>query len=373
MLLSLLLISVPTLIFSWLFKDKWQLLPVAIATICFLAYYSPVSLFILMFTSLTSFYLLNKLGNSVGVVLVICFQALSVFLFFKLGLSFETQSIVERLLPLGISYYSFRQVHYALEAYKQKLPPHGLFDYLSYMFFLPTILIGPINLFQDFLKDIKRRRWNSQLFSQGLERILYGAFKITVLGNFFVSYKLANIVDRLSVHNIWLANYLDAVKFAANAYFQFAGYSDIAIGLSLLFGFRIIENFNFPFIASNISDFWQRWHISLSSWCRDYVYFPVSFYSRMPYLGILFSMLVLGLWHEISLKFLVWATAHALAINIWHWYNHSKIQIFIHKLIPYPKILGIFITVHFVIFSFIITAYGDWSVIIQKYKILFFI
>lgn len=371
MLVILMLLCIPTLALAWSLNEKWQLLPVAIATALFLGYFSPVSLLILSFTSCTSFYLLQKLGNSAGVAIVVSLQALAVFLFFKLGVAHDNFSMIERLLPLGLSYYSFRQVHYAVEAYKQKLPRHTVWDYLSYMFFLPTILVGPINLFQDFHRDHRRRRWDSELFSEGLERILFGAFKITVLGNYLMSYKMVNIVQELQTDRLWLSTYLDTVRFAGNAYFQFAGFSDIAIGLSMLFGFRIVENFNFPFLATNISDFWQRWHISLSNWCRDYVYYPVSFYSRMPYLGVVISMLVLGLWHEISFKFIVWGAAHALAINCWHWYNHSAFQQLVRRVFPFPKLLGILLTVHFVIFSFIITRGYTWPEIFHQFKILF--
>ncbi len=367
-LLPLILICIPPLIMAWIFPEKWQLYPITIFTAIFIGYYSPVSLLILTITTITSFYLAKNLGKKELWCILGILQAVFIFLIFKNNNSIFNESII----PLGMSYYFFRQIHYSIESYKGKLPEHSFKDYLFYMFFLPVILIGPINLFQDFFRDIKRRRWDSSLFSSGLERILYGFAKIVILGNYLITSKFINLIEPLQEQHIWLYTYIDSFRFFANAYVQFAGYSDIAIGLSMLFGFRMIENFNYPFLAKNIADFWQRWHISLSGWCREYVYYPVSSFTRKPYLGILCSMMVLAFWHEISLNYLLWGILHALAINIWYLYNNSDLQLFLKKYLPFPQVTGIFITLHFVVFSFILIKENNWQNIINSYKILFF-
>ena len=372
---SLILLCFATTITCWALPQRWQLLPISLATGIFLGYFSPISLVILLFTALSSFYLIRFVPKLVASTLLIVFQAAAIFLYFKLGDVWSAESSVNRgsLIPLGLSYYSFRQIHYAIESYKGKLPQHLLKDYLYYLFFLPTILIGPINRFQQFYKDALRRRWDFQLFSYGLERILYGYSKIIILGNFILTEKLGKFIDQLDEKHLWLEHYLSSLRFTLNAYFQFAGYSDIAIGLALLMGFRVIENFNYPFLAPNIAEFWNRWHISLSTWCRDYVYYPILGFSRRSLIAILVSMLVLGLWHEISWNYILWATMHALGIFCWHRYNRSSLARGLRTVIPKTKLLGIFINFHFVMLSFVLLMERDLELVLQFYKTIFFL
>ena len=370
-LLTLILIGcLPVVVASWTLPTRWQLWPMALATAVFMGYFSPLSLGILAATTATSFFILRQKKHLPIVTSVVVIQAAAIFLYFKLGITHQDSMMLDRIIPLGLSYYSFRQIHYAIEAYKQKLPAHQFEDYVKYLFFLPTLLVGPIHLFRDFHRDSRRRRWDGTLFSVGMERILYGLMKITVLGNYLVSHHLRDYIDILPTGS-WWAVYLDAVRFTANAYFQFAGFSDVAVGLSALMGFRIIENFKFPFLATNMTDFWNRWHISLSHWCREYVYFPIVSATRRAKLAILASMLVLGLWHEISSYFIAWAFAHAVAINIWHAYNHSPWQQKLQRLLPFHRVIGWFLTAHFVIFSFILLKEENWSQILETFQVLF--
>lgn len=362
------------LIPAWLLPERWQMAPLIIATAVLLAFYSPTSLLILASTSLLNFYLLRYIPSLTTATLVVVIQLSCIFLFFKMDYAAVFGLGESGILPLGLSYYSFRQIHYALEAYKKtSLKKHSLWEYMSYLFFLPTILIGPINRFQAFQRDLKRRRWDNSLFSQGLERILYGFVKIVVLGNYLFSYKLNNFALGLEDSQLWLATYLKMFRFAANAYVQFAGFSDVAIGLSLLFGFKVMENFNSPFKATNIADFWNRWHISLSEWCRDYVFYPFLGMTRNARISIIMSMLVLAGWHEISLRYLLWGIMHALAINLWHRYNGSSMQVAIARIPLLQKSLGIGITLHFVMLSFILTNEVDMLASWETYKILFFL
>lgn len=363
----ILLFCIPVVLFSWILPERWQLYPGVLAAGIFLSVFAPESLCILLLTTLATYYTLKYSSNITAAVISICIILFSIFLYFKLG--YGKTVLMERLLPLGISYYSFRQIHYAIEMYKRKIPSHTLKEFLMYLFFLPSFLIGPIHRFPEFLKDIKRRRWDATLFSEGLERILYGFAKVIILGNYLMTDRGQALIAWLEFENYtWLATYTGAIVFTVNAYVQFAGFSDIAIGLSLLLGFRIMENFNAPFLATNISDFWQRWHISLSTWCRDYVYYPFYSMTRNPYIGVLFSMVLLGLWHSISWNYILWALAHVIAINVWHYYNHSSIQQKIHLYIISPKWIGRIITFHFVVFSFILVNDSDMNHVIQTYK-----
>ncbi len=373
LLFTILISCIPLVVLAWVLPEKWQLLPVVLVTACFLAVVSPISFVILLFTTLSSYAILKYSDRLTTAMLIIVLQGSTIFIFFKLEYGLYFNLLDGRLLPLGLSYYSFRQIHYAIEAYKKQLPQHTLMDYLNYLFFLPTILIGPINRFQPFLKDYRRRRWDSTLFSQGLERILYGLAKIVILGNYLFSQKVNAFALSLLDESVWLATYIQVVKYAANAYVQFSGYSDVAIGLSLLFGFKVTENFNYPFLAKNIADFWTRWHISLSEWCRDYVFYPFLSISRKAWVSILMSMFVLGAWHEISVRYLLWAAIHALAITVWHRYESSSLS---KKMSTYPIVkqcLGIFITLNFVILSFILVSEKDLSASLEILKVLFFL
>lgn len=373
-IVAVILFCLPTIVLSWILPEKIQLLPCVLITFIFLGMYSPDSLVVLSMTTAGSYYLLKKKSFIKAGTLMVIFGCMIFFLFFKLGLAKEHIPFVKKIVPIGLSYYLFRQIHYAIEVYKGTLKKHSFLDYVTYLFFLPTLIIGPINLFQNFRKDMQRRRWDSNLMSEGLERILYGFAKVIILGNFFFTSWCVEFIYKQTDPDTWLRTYLQAFRFAGNAYVQFAGFSDIAIGLSLLFGFRIIENFNYPFLAKNIADFWTRWHISLSEWCKNYVFIPLFAYFRSPYLAVFGSMLVLSLWHEITINYLLWGMIHAVAINIWHRYNHSAMQKQLHRWIgAFHKPLGMLINLHFVVFSFIFLMEKEMADVFNHFKTLLFI
>lgn len=355
---------------TWLSPAKWQIWVILGGTVLFLALKAPVSLFILSLTTLSSYWIFKAPISLTAATLLILLQNVLIFVLYKLGIGDHLLMPIDRLIPLGLSYYSFRQIHYAIEQYKGKLGRHHFGDYAAYMFFLPTILIGPINRFQPFLRNIYRRRWDGNLFSEGLERILYGYAKIVIIGNFLLTSKLSGVVIALEDRHEWLANYLRVLNYTLNTYFQFAGYSDVAIGLALLLGFRVMENFNYPFLAPNINEFWNRWHISLSSWCRDYVYTPMASITRKPIIGIIMTMLVIGLWHEISLKYIIWGVYHGLGIAVWHIYNRSELAGKLQAKLPGYNYWAILLTFHFVLFSFVIVKEESWQAMWQTYQLL---
>ncbi|MBA4166566.1 MAG: hypothetical protein H0X41_03310 [Chitinophagaceae bacterium] len=216
------------------------------------------------------------------------------------------------LIPLGLSYYAFRQIHVAFEYYKGTMRRPSLVEYLEYLLFLPVVLVGPIHRMPEFQRSLRRHKWNPLLISEGLERILYGMVKISFLGNFVFSVLLKQLTENTTL--LFPKLYVEVVAFTGNAYFQFAGFSDLAIGAGLLWGIRIMENFNAPFLATNMQMFWQRWHISLSGWCRDYIFQPVAGFTRNRWLALIVSMLVLALWHEISIRYVVWGALQAILI-----------------------------------------------------------
>lgn len=358
-----------TVLAVWMVRDKYQLQVVATACLLFLFYSDTASGFLLLSTSLSVYYLSKKANKSNYVImLMICGLSL-VFVYYKLSSTLEN-GLYGAALPLGMSFYIFRLLHYVIEVYKGNMSQLSLGSFLSYMLYLPVIVIGPIIRIEDWLKEAKRRRWNSQLFSSGMERMLYGLVKIVVLGNYLFSFRLSRFITSISDDQLWLATYLDCVRYSGNSYLQFAGYSDIVIGFSLMLGIKIQENFNYPFLASNINDFWKRWHISLSQWCRDYIFTPIASSTRLPWFAIIVSMLVLGLWHELSPRYILWASFHGIGIVIWNFYNRTlklKLNGLAKKLYHFVCIV---ITVNFVIISFVWIKESSAASSIAIFKIL---
>lgn len=357
-------------LFAWLLPRNLQPVGIALGTAAFLAYASPLSLVILTVSSLAVFFLVGR-GRARGAIVVCLVGAISaIFIWFKLKVgAAEGMSGMQRLLPLGLSFYSFRQIHYIFESYQRRLEEHSLAEFLCYLFFLPTIPVGPIHRFPEFLRDLRRRRWEATDLSDGLERILYGYAKIVILGNYLVGKKFELLIRQYAASNSTLDAYLGSVSYWANLYFQFSGYSDIAIGFSLTMGFRVMENFNYPFLAANIAEFWQRWHISLTSWCRDYVYAPLASLTRRAGVSVLAAMLILGLWHEFSGRYVIWGCYQALGVVIWHRFQAIK-----QKLPPargkgmqlLARTASVLLTVHFVMGSTVVT-----NIIYHKLQALF--
>ncbi len=337
-----------TVSLAFIVPAKWQCGSLVLMTALFLACFSPISLLILTPTSLMVFYCANKKHHR------------SAFAFLSIGIVglifalYKSANDIDAIWkPLGISYYSLRQIHYILESLKSRLETHTLSDYLAYVFFLPTLHVGPIHRFPEFLRDIGRRRWDPQNIASGLERILYGYAKIVIVGYYLIA-RFDHQISLYADTSPLLYAYLSYWEYWLNLYFQFSGYSDVAIGFGAIMGFRIRENFDWPFLSRNIIEFWQKWHISLTSWCRDYVYLPAASLTRNPLGSILLAMIVLGLWHEFSMRYIFWGIYHALGIAICHkfqtltsgtscWQNRGIKQIL--------DILSILVTLHFVIFS----------------------
>ena len=355
--------AVPMVVFAWVLPKRFILFSQIIITALFIAYKSPFSLLILTAVSLGNFFLLHRLKANKAI-------KISISIILMAGMLYTEKILVaiehNWVIPLGMSYYIFRNIHYTLEYYKGRMKDEGMTLYLAYNFFLPVFVVGPINRYPDFVKDWQRRRFNPEYFSAGTERILYGLSKILILGNFFFTFWSLNFIAGLNSHDIWLKTYLETIRFILNGYFQFAGYSDIAIGLSLLLGFRIIENFNYPFLSTNMAGFWTRYHISLSSFCRDYIYTPIMSYYRKPILGIVFTMLMIGLWHEISFHYLIWALMQSAGIYLATFFN------FKNKSAILTNLGRVFVLNYFAI-SCVIVAHDSFSDTLNIYKILFFI
>jgi alginate O-acetyltransferase complex protein AlgI len=215
---------------------------------------------------------------------------------------------VQIILPLGISFFVFEFIHYVCDVYKGSAPVRSFIDLALFASFFPTQIAGPIKRYQDFIPQLyKKSIFSFASFEQAISLILFGLFKKVVFAD-----NLAPIAQAAFEHpqllsgiDLWLAVY----AFAFQIYFDFSGYTDIARGSALLFGYKVPINFNLPYLASSISDFWRRWHISLSSWLRDYLFIPLggSRGSRvLTYRNLFITMALGGLWHGAAAHFVIW-------------------------------------------------------------------
>ncbi|MBA3683787.1 MAG: MBOAT family protein [Planctomycetes bacterium] len=220
-------------------------------------------------------------------------------------------------LPLGISFFTFEFIHYAVDRRKGTAEPGSWWDYLAFILFFPTMVAGPIKRFQDFLPALRAPStpW-AEDWRCGVTRILCGLAK-----KFAIADVLTSFTDHLNhadiaaaerwVLPVWLLAY------GMKIYCDFSAYSDIAIGSARLFGIRVPENFDWPYLQANIADFWRHWHISLSKWLTDYVFIPLGG-SRVSapavYRNVLVTMLVSGVWHGAGLNFVVWGLWHGLLL-----------------------------------------------------------
>lgn len=334
--------------------------------LAFIFYTAPLAAILLSGEALLCYYAVRMRIPAKGTVTLV-----SVSLVFGAFLLFKTLNLKGSLiLPLGISYFTFRLIHYVEEGYRQRLRDHQLIEFLAYMTFFPTYLAGPINLFPGFLQNLRRRTWNAPQFSGGLERIVYGYAQLVVLGNYGVNYLLKNgLSESLSASQGFGPLVIQSFYLWLDLYIRFSAYSSIAIGIAAAAGFTVPENFNFPLLATNIREFWNRWHISLTSWCREYIFIPVAAITRKPFIAIGATMITIGIWHELSLRYILWGVYHALGITVYE--NFSRLT---KGQSPRNKILhiagnavGVALTLAFVILSFPVTTLVN-SFIIELFK-----
>ena len=224
-------------------------------------------------------------------------------------------STLNIILPVGISFYTFQTLSYTIDVYRKQMKPTGnIVNFSVFVAFFPQLVAGPIERARHLLPQFTKARFFSEESGiSGINLILWGLFKKIVIADSCANY--VNIIFENYQQMNSLTLLMGAVYFAFQIYCDFSGYSDIAIGTARLFGFDLMQNFNYPYFSKSIPEFWRRWHISLSTWFRDYLYIPlggsrVSTGKRVRNIFIIF--LVSGLWHGANWTFLVWGALHAI-------------------------------------------------------------
>lgn len=322
-------------------KHRWWWLLAASAV--FYMAFVPIYLLILVFTILVDYaagiwieqakgsnrklYLWLSLAANVGILAIFKYYNFfadninSLFSLYDWGAKLPFLHI---LLPIGLSFHTFQAMSYTIEVYKgkQKAERH-LGIYALYVLFYPQLVAGPIERPQNLLHQFRTHHpFNSALLYSGLRLMLWGFFKKMVIADRLSTY--VNYIYNNPFHYNAINLIIATVFFSIQIYCDFSGYSDIAIGAARSMGFNLMTNFNRPYFATNIRDFWQRWHISLSTWFRDYVYLPLGGSRTTPlkiYRNIAIVFLLSGFWHGANWTFLAWGSIHALLIILYLLYN----------------------------------------------------
>jgi len=277
------------------------------------------------------------------------------------------------ILPVGISFYTFENLSYTVDVYRGHFKPVTRFiDYLYFLSFFPKLMMGPIVRAADFLPQLDKPYFVSKKdFASGFYLIFSGLFKKIVISDFLSANLVGYIFDDPSKH-VGLECLLGVYGYALVIYCDFSGYSDMAIGIAKWCGFNIPPNFLSPYQSSSITEFWRRWHISLSSWLRDYLYIPLGGSRKgkiRTYINLFITMLLGGFWHGANWNFIIWGGLHGVALSFdkAKVYIASKLKINTMSLLL--KGLGIFLTFHFVCFCWIFfksSSLADSKVMISQ-------
>ncbi len=240
-------------------------------------------------------------------------------------------------LPIGISFFTFEAISYLVDVYRRQIRAERNPMHLAlYISFFPHLIAGPIIRYKDLLPQMKERQVSREQFSQGVRRFIIGLGKKVLIAN-----TMATVADQIFGLPTWDlstgAAWLGIIAYTIQIYADFSGYSDMAIGLAHMFGFRLLENFQYPYWSQSIRDFWRRWHISLSAWFRDYVYIPLggNHSSRaMVAMNILIVFFLCGLWHGAALTFIFFGLWHGLFLVLEHFFSlkDRRLPIFLLRL-----------------------------------------
>lgn len=256
-------------------------------------------------------------------------------------------------LPVGISFYTFQILSYTVDIYRGEKAQKNPINLATYIAMFPQLIAGPIVRYKDIASELPVRRFTTEDVASGIRRFVFGLAKKVLLAN-----QLGELCDifRMSQEKSVLFYWLYAVAFALHIYFDFSGYSDMAIGLGRIFGFHFVENFNYPFISGSVTEFWRRWHISLGSWFRDYVYIPLGG-NRVPkwrwFMNIFIVWMLTGFWHGAAWNFIIWGLFFAVLLVF------EKLCFL--KTLEKHKILGHFYVILAVLISFVIFNASDMS------------
>lgn len=377
---TFLFVFLPLVLFTYFIvkKRNYRNITLLIFSLIFYAWGEPIYVLLMLVSIIVNYFIALKIEKSSKnkrklMVADVIFN-LAIIGFFKYG-NFIIQNInlifhsdisqMQLGLPIGISFYTFQILSYVIDVYKRKVPAQkNIINLGMYITLFPQLIAGPIVRYETIADEIENRKETFDQVYSGIRRFIVGLAKKVLIAN-----QMALIADTIyggdisstGTVSLWIA----AFAYTLQIYFDFSGYSDMAIGLGKVFGFHFLENFNYPYIAKSITDFWRRWHISLSTWFRDYVYIPLggNRVGKLKWLrNILIVWILTGLWHGASWNFILWGLYYGILLILE--------KVFLGKVIEkLPKILQHIYTLFFVIIGWVIFRIEDFSqigIIIQK-------
>ena len=390
-----------TLAVYYLFKGRAVRNAVLLmASLLFYAWGEPVYILAMIAVTLIDYtfgILLDKAGNPssqkwlLALCVVLNLIPLVTFKYYnffagQIGALFHfTPRLLSAAMPIGISFFTFQSLSYAIDVYRKNAKPQRNYAYvLLYVSLFPQLIAGPIVRYTDVEGELQKRRESAENFTEGCFRFAVGLAKKVILANYagqVASYLLTDLFSSLSVCGAWIG----LITASLQLFFDFSGYSDMAIGLGMMFGFHFKENFKYPFISRSITEFWTRWHISMGNWFRDYVLYPLAMsgpfskFSRnvrkrwgaqlgnfIPSaLATVITFALIGLWHGADWNFILWGLYFAVFLVIEKAFKMKRRDI---DKIP---VLNHFVTVLIVVVGFVLFYYTDLGQIGHFYALLF--
>ena len=362
------------LIIYYLSKNKNIIL--CIFSLIFYAWGEPIYILLMLFSSIVDFNIgkmMHKSDNKkfylmlsiIINLLLLGFFKYSDFLIDNINILFSLDiSNLNLGLPIGISFFTFQTMSYSIDVYRGDIMYEKSFStFLTYVCMFPQLIAGPIVRYSDVKKELHNRIHSLSNFFSGFKLFLEGLFKKVLIANniglLFVTITSNNISD-IAVVSMWLS----IVAFSMQIYFDFSGYSDMARGLGKMMGFNYPENFNYPFISKSISEFWRRWHMSLGTWFKDYVYFPLGGSKKKVLRNIFIVWFLTGLWHGASYNFISWGLYFGIIIYL-------EKTVFKNIISKIPSFINRVITLVLILISFYIFAFDNTNDLINYGSILF--
>ena len=363
------------LIAYYLSPKRLRNLVLLVFSLFFYAWGEPVYLLLMLLTIVVNYlcgnmiYAQRQRGQSgMAVMLVSLIVNLGLLAYFKYaGFIAETLNaflpqqihipIASIALPIGISFYTFQAMSYTIDVYRGQVPAQkSLVNFGTYVALFPQLIAGPIVRYKDVARQLDGRSENLERFSSGVVLFIIGLGKKVILAN-----KMGALWMVLSVEGGALSAWVGMLAYTMQIYFDFSGYSDMAIGLGRMFGFEFLKNFDYPYISSSITEFWRRWHISLSTWFREYVYIPLGGNRRgiaRQLLNIFIVWSLTGLWHGASWNFVLWGLYYALLL--------SCEKLFLLRLTEnLPKLLKVIVVVLTAGFGWMLFYFTDTAELVE--------
>lgn len=364
---------------QWLNKKQLRTIYVVVFSLFFYYKCSGYYFWILLFSAIVDYSLAlilakekDKLKRKI-LLIISLISNLGILFYFKYtnffieninALASANFSFYDIILPVGISFYTFQTLSYTIDVYRRDLEPTKKFmDFLFFVSFFPQLVAGPIVRAKDFLPQLsKKLQLTTKDFNYALFLIIGGLLKKGVISD----YISVNFVDRVfETPNVYTSfeNLMAMYGYAIQIYCDFSGYSDIAIGLALLLGFKLPINFRTPYQSKSVTEFWRRWHISLSTWLKDYLYISLGGNRKgrlRTYINLFLTMLLGGLWHGASWKFVFWGMLHGIALAVERFFK-TKINLPKSRFI---RVLQIILTFHFVSFAWLFFRAKDYDTVL---------